>query len=75
MHVDFDVLDPQIFGSVGSPAPEGLRPEELLELVRAIAGRFEVVGLGLMEYEPAGAEDQALLTSVVKELVTVCAGR
>ncbi|MEU1724155.1 arginase family protein [Nonomuraea sp. NPDC005692] len=75
VHVDFDVLDPQIFGSVGSPAPEGFRPEELLELVRAIAGRFEVVGLGLMEYEPAGAEDQALLTSVVKELVAVCAGR
>ncbi|MEV4368322.1 arginase family protein [Nonomuraea sp. NPDC049637] len=75
VHVDFDVLDPQIFGSVGSPTPDGFRPEELVELVRAVAERFEVVGLGLMEYEPAGAEDQALLESVVKELVAVCAGR
>ncbi|WP_221762265.1 arginase family protein [Nonomuraea sp. WAC 01424] len=75
VHVDFDVLDPQLFGSVGSPTPDGYQPDELLALVGAVAGRFEVVGLGLMEYEPAGAEDQALLASLVKELVAVCAGR
>jgi arginase len=73
VHVDFDVLDPLIFGSVGCPTPGGLRPDELLALVSGIAERFEVVGLGLMEYEPAGAEDQELLGSLVKALVEVCA--
>ncbi|NUP76299.1 MAG: arginase family protein [Nonomuraea sp.] len=75
VHVDFDVLDPAVFGSVGCPTPDGFRTEELLSMVGAVAERFEVVGLGLMEYEPAGAEDQAVLASLVKELVGVCSGR
>ncbi|MET8864183.1 arginase family protein [Nonomuraea sp. NPDC004580] len=72
VHIDFDVLDPEIFTSVGSPAPGGLRPEELLSLVRAVGERFDVVGLGLMEYEPARKEDQELLSSLVTDLVAAC---
>lgn len=75
VHVDLDVLDPSVFGSVGSPAPGGFWPDELLSLVGAVAERFEVVGLGIMEYEPDGGEDQALIGSLVRELVGVCAGR
>ncbi|SEK36091.1 arginase family protein [Nonomuraea pusilla] len=72
VHVDFDVLDPGVFGSVGCPTPAGLRPDELLSLVKAVAGRFEVAGLGLMEYEPGRPEDQELLTPLVKALVAAC---
>ncbi|MEV4566857.1 arginase family protein [Nonomuraea sp. NPDC049419] len=72
VHIDFDVLDPEIFTSVGSPAPGGLRPEELLSLVRAVGERFDVVGLGLMEYEPARKEDQELLSSLVTDLMAAC---
>ncbi|WP_406674091.1 arginase family protein [Nonomuraea sp. N2-4H] len=72
VHIDFDVLDPEIFASVGSPAPDGLRPEELLSLVRAVGERFKVVGLGLMEYEPSRKEDQELLSSLVSDLVQAC---
>ncbi|WP_327588702.1 arginase family protein [Nonomuraea sp. NBC_00507] len=75
VHVDFDVLDPEVFRSVGSPAPGGLHPERLLSLVTAIAERFEVVGLGLMEYEPARHEDRELLSGLVAGLVNACAGR
>lgn len=75
VHVDLDVLDPLVFGSVGSPAPGGFRTEELVSLVGAVAERFEVVGLGITEYEPAGSGDRALLASLVKELVGVCAQR
>jgi arginase len=57
---------------VGSPAPDGLRPEELLSLVRAVGERFKVVGLGLMEYEPSRKEDQELLSSLVSDLVQAC---
>ncbi|MEV4803507.1 arginase family protein [Nonomuraea sp. NPDC049421] len=72
VHIDFDVLDPEIFTSVGSPAPGGWRPEELLSLVRAVGERFDVMGLGLMEYEPARKEDQELLSSLVTDLVAAC---
>ncbi|TDC94205.1 hypothetical protein E1292_40270 [Nonomuraea deserti] len=75
VHIDFDVLDPQVFASVGCPTPGGLHPDQLLALVGAIAERYEVAGLGLMEYEPSRQEDQALLSGLVKELVEVCSGR
>ncbi|MET7328539.1 arginase family protein [Nonomuraea sp. NPDC005650] len=73
VHVDFDVLDPLVFRSVGCPTPGGLQPDQLLSLVAAVAERFEVVGLGLMEYEPSREEDQELLSGLVGELVKVCA--
>ncbi|WP_235854683.1 arginase family protein [Nonomuraea aridisoli] len=73
VHIDFDVLDPQEFAGVGSPAPGGLRPGELLALVTAVAERFRVVGLGLMEYEPSRKEDQELLSELVPQLVRACA--
>ncbi|MEV0230094.1 arginase family protein [Nonomuraea sp. NPDC050786] len=75
VHIDFDVLDPEIFASVGSPAPGGLRPDGLLSLVSAVAERFEVAGLGLMEYEPSREQDQVTLSGLVKGLVEVCAPR
>ncbi|MEO3806745.1 arginase family protein [Nonomuraea sp. B1E8] len=75
VHIDFDVLDPQVFASVGSPAPGGLHPDQLLALVGAIAERYEVAGLGLTEYEPSRREDQELLSGLVEQVVDVCSGR
>ncbi|MFI7618162.1 arginase family protein [Nonomuraea terrae] len=73
VHIDLDVLDPRAFESVGSPTPGGLRPDELLALVTAVAERFPVAGLGLMEYEPSRKEDQELLAELVPRVVAACA--
>ncbi|GAA3153700.1 hypothetical protein GCM10010486_19540 [Nonomuraea roseoviolacea subsp. carminata] len=73
IHIDLDVLDPGTFTSVGSPASGGLQPDQLLAMVQATADRFEVVGLGITEYEPSRPEDQALLEPLVKALVEACA--
>lgn len=73
VHIDLDVLDPAVFASVGSPAAGGLRPEQLLRLVTAVAERFEIAGLGITEYEPDGAQDHDLLVPLVESLVKVCA--
>ncbi|MEV0195130.1 arginase family protein [Nonomuraea sp. NPDC050691] len=75
IHIDLDVLDPRIFTSVGSPAPGGLEPDQLLAMVKAAADRFEIVGLGITEYEPSRPEDQALLTPLVQRLVEACTSR
>jgi arginase len=72
VHVDLDVLEPEVFGSVGSPVPGGLLPEELVRMVTALGERFEVVGLGITEYEPGGTDDSHVLAPVVKALVEVC---
>ncbi|MEV0351928.1 arginase family protein [Nonomuraea sp. NPDC050680] len=73
LHIDLDVLDPEVFASVGTPAPGGMRPDGLLGLVSAVAERFGVVGLGIVEYEPGRPEDQELLAPLVEKLVKVCA--
>lgn len=72
IHIDLDVLDPSEFTSVGSPARGGLRAGQLLALVEAVAGRFEIAGLGITEYEPSDPADQATLTPLVSALVKTC---
>ncbi|GAA4523063.1 MULTISPECIES: arginase family protein [Nonomuraea] len=75
VHVDLDVLEPEVFGSVGSPVPGGFLPEELVRMVTALGERFEVAGLGITEYEPGRPEDREVLAPVVKALVEACAGQ
>ncbi|MFD1503071.1 GNAT family N-acetyltransferase [Streptosporangium lutulentum] len=72
IHIDLDVLDPDVFGSVGAPEPGGTLPQELVEQVAALAERFEIVGLGVTEYEPARRQDHDLLATLVPELVGLC---
>ncbi|WP_245775112.1 arginase family protein [Nonomuraea wenchangensis] len=79
VHIDLDVLDPEVFRSVGCPTPGGMHPERLLSLVTAIGGRFEVAGLGLMEYEAGDLEDEAdgdreVLAELVGGVVAAVAG-
>ncbi|MEW9554173.1 arginase family protein [Nonomuraea sp. NPDC050783] len=80
VHIDLDVLDPEIFRGVGCPTPGGMHPERLLSSVAAVAGRFEVAGLGLMEYEAGGSaderdEERKLLAGLVGGLVEAVAGQ
>ncbi|MGW2147572.1 arginase family protein [Nonomuraea bangladeshensis] len=79
VHIDLDVLDPEVFRSVGCPTPGGMHPERLLSLVTAIGGRFEVAGLGLMEYEAGDSGDEAdgdreVLAELVSGVVAAVAG-
>ncbi|WP_157249326.1 arginase family protein [Nonomuraea typhae] len=73
VHIDLDVLDPAEFASVGTPAAGGVRAGQLLGLVEAVAGRYEIAGLGIMEYEPHRVEDRGLLAPLVAALVQACA--
>ncbi|WP_379513528.1 arginase family protein [Nonomuraea insulae] len=72
LHIDFDVLDPRFFESVGCPTPGGLVADELISLVKAVGERFKVVGIGLMEYEPGRAEDQELMSVMVAGIMEGC---
>jgi agmatinase len=50
--IDCDGLDPAIMPAVGTPEPGGLSWAELLELLRAVLSRREVVGCDLVELCP-----------------------
>ncbi|WP_433238184.1 arginase family protein [Streptosporangium sp. CA-135522] len=72
IHLDLDVLDPAYFRSVGTPEPGGLSAEELTAQIAALTSRFEIVGLGITEYEPVHPQDADLLTILIPELVRIC---
>lgn len=52
-HVDLDVLDPAVFGSVGFPAPFGLAVEQLTVALGAARTALPLGGAGLTEFAPA----------------------
>jgi agmatinase len=50
--IDLDVLDPSIMPAVGTPEPEGLFFENVLEIVKEIAKKKEIVGFDVVELSP-----------------------
>ncbi|MEV4490172.1 arginase family protein [Micromonospora coxensis] len=69
VHIDLDVLEPEVFTSVGTKEPHGLSPDHLAAAVGALAGRFSIAGLGITEYEPNDPNDQQLLAGLVGTVV------
>jgi agmatinase len=50
--VDLDALDPSIMPAVGTPEPEGLFFENVLEIVKEIAKEKEILGFDVAELSP-----------------------
>ncbi|KAB2346841.1 arginase family protein [Actinomadura rudentiformis] len=75
VHIDLDVLDPGSFASLSCPEPGGITPAQLGAAVRALAGRFEIAGLGITEYQPDRPQDQETLRALVPGLLRGASGR
>lgn len=58
LHVDFDVLDPGEFSSLGWPAPGGMTAAALEQALEILHQEVMVVGGGLTEYLPKRSEDK-----------------
>lgn len=52
VHLDLDVLDPEDLPA-WSPAPGGLRPDKLYDLLEAVADECEIVGVEITGADPA----------------------
>ena len=50
--IDIDGLDPAIAPGTGSPSPGGFMYEEVIDLLRGVASRGQVVGIDLVEVAP-----------------------
>lgn len=50
LQLDVDILDPSVFPAVDSPDPGGLMPEELIELLRALAP--SALGASVTVFDP-----------------------
>ncbi len=52
--LDFDVLDPSLMPSVGTPLPGGLTYRQVVDLLEAVFREKEVVGMDFVELSPNG---------------------
>jgi agmatinase len=55
--IDFDVFDPSIMPSVGTPEPDGMKWNETLKMLREVCRQRNVVGFDLMELCPSEGHD------------------
>jgi arginase len=56
IHVDLDVLDPAEFEGLDSPVPFGLPAATLVELIREVKAKYDVVGAGITQFSPTSPE-------------------
>lgn len=66
IHIDLDVLEPAQFPYVPYYMPGGLNMETLENLLCTLNAEFKIIGLGLMEYTPAGSKRYKLLEEICK---------
>lgn len=52
VHLDADVLDPDVMPAVDSPDPDGLLPAEVTELLKVLVRSERCVGLNVTVYDP-----------------------
>jgi arginase len=57
VHLDLDVLDPSVFPAQ-FPAPDGLAPEKLYDLLEAVTEECEVVGFEVTAFEAPEDEEE-----------------
>jgi agmatinase len=50
--IDVDVLDPSIMPAVGTPEPDGMSWQQILNMIESVALHKHVVGFDLMEFCP-----------------------
>jgi agmatinase len=74
LSVDVDVLDPVFAPGTGTPEPGGMTSVELLQAVRVVAERLDLVGADVVEVIPTGvgsADVTALVAErIVREILT-----
>ncbi len=69
VHLELDVLDPEAFPA-REPAPDGLSPDKLLDLLEAVIADCELIGIEVTGFEaPADEEErQAAAETVMRVL-------
>jgi arginase len=73
LHVDLDVLDPQVAPGVDFRAPDGLSEAELAQALHSVAERFQVKAIALTAYNPdRDVEDRTLHVGL--RVLTMLAG-
>ncbi len=73
IHVDLDVLDESVMQAVDSPSPGGLSPDQLIELLQALAPNATGAHVGIYDpdLDPDGIAAQVVVECVVEGLARI----
>lgn len=72
--IDCDGIDPAVFPAVAMPTPGGLRYEEVVLLLTALAQKGRIAGLVLAEYVPARDDAHRSCAGIAARIVAVTMG-
>lgn len=75
VHLDLDVLDPQVWPAVAVPEPGGLDIATLVAVIKKLRARGRLVGVGITEYVPGVDHDPSTLWPVLEALGIALRGR
>ena len=75
VHVDADVLDPEVMPAVDSPEPDGLTHQELAALLRALTASELAVGAQLTIFDPDLDPDGRLAAELTDTVVAALGPR
>jgi arginase len=69
VHLDLDVIDPAVFPAQ-EPAPDGLAPEKLFDLIEAVMADSELIGVEVTTFEaPEDEEDRQEAAAIVMRVL------
>ncbi|MDQ1546600.1 MAG: arginase [Actinomycetota bacterium] len=75
IHVDFDVLDPAELEGLDSPVPFGVTAATLIESIRAVREKYELVGAGLTEFTPTSPEQAESDLPTILRIIGALSGK
>ncbi|MFA5513434.1 MAG: arginase family protein [Sphaerochaetaceae bacterium] len=71
IHIDLDVINPKDFRAVSSPVEGGIRFIELLETIKMVSEKFNVVGFTVAEYQPIGDDDKEKIKTLLEVIANI----
>lgn len=66
LHIDLDVIDPGTYQNVKCPAKEGFKIEEIVEIVKMIKGKNELIGISILENTEKNNEEIEKLKEITE---------
>ena len=71
IHIDLDVLDPIEYRNVKCPVKNGMSIPELVESIRYIKGKMNVVGMSILENTATGTKKIAAIRDILEESISL----
>ncbi len=66
IHIDLDVLDPAIYKNVKCPSKNGLKIEEVIEIIKEVKNQKKIIGISLLENTETDIKKIELIDEIIQ---------